>query len=513
MTNIMFLALSLLHSEEPSKVSSIKPSTFTPPTDNTEENERGQEIQYIGQMDPIVIWKANQYKEEALIVVALCTETVLTAPYSSEDSVTSAEFFMKNVSEATNKKLNLTSYRKEFNLQEFNSEDGKIKFILIPVNEDDLLPGIRDSVAEIRKWSKMSERGKFWVDVHGGFRSTMTVLSGIIKLLKIDGITPNRIYSPRFDNISRTMTLPKTTGEIEIFDFVSGMDDFINYGNADLLIEYFDRHTASRFEREILAAIEKVAIGTQCCDTISYVQGLEELSDKLNNQNTEDSSLLGLFRDYIKDSYGDLLTENRTTLMLVKRCYDKKLYQQALTFIEASMPEEIVKKGVLTFDESNYQLERIINYENRSDQDYYLFDAYLKMGGLFPTRVNRTLREKVEDWVNQEENLRRILEGINVSRLCMDTYVNTSRRNNSLPFDKVKTTSIRDLPNMIRGINSNVPVQDRDILGIFLRLHQLMKQCRNAFNHSLEERPGLPDLLKLFKLYIDFADYLYKKSS
>lgn len=525
MANLIILALSLLHSEKPSRASDIKSSMFFPPMESGEEEKKSEDegILYLGQMDPIVIWKANQYKEEELLVVALCTKKVLCAPYSSEDPVTSAEFFMKNVCDETNKNLNLSSYRREFeHQQEFISEDGKIKFILIPVNENDLNPGISDSVAAIRGWNKTKERGKFWVDVHGGFRSTMTVLLGIITLLKIDGIVPDKVYSPRFDNTTKIMTLPETIEEIEIFDFVSGMDDFINYGNADLLVEYFDRHKASEYEKKILAAIEKVAIGTQCCDTNSYKEGLTELSKSLKMPAPEDSSLLSLFLDYIEDSYGELLTKQRTTLMIVKRCVEKKLYQQALTFIEASMPEEIVKKGLLTFANSNYLSQEIREKAWDNGLEYYLFDSYMKMGDIKPTKYWKRekkgkkyvypIKKSVSDYASQSKELSMILEGKPQKQLIMDTYINaTGTVNHDGSFNLINRVSNNSLPNMIEGINSKVSDADQIALGAFLRMHKLLKYCRNAFNHSLEERPELPDLLKLFELYIDFGDYLYKK--
>ena len=537
MANLLFLALSLLHSEKPLRTSDISSSMFFPPSEGGEDEIESEDdgILYLGQMEPIPIWKANQYKEEDLIVLALCTKKVLCDPYSDEDPVTTAEFFMKSVCEAANKELDLSSYRKEFVEQKFSTADGKIQFHLILVDEDDLRSGIRDSVTAIRNWNKTEERGRFWVDVHGGFRSTMTVLSGIINLLKIDGIVPDKVYSPRFDNKERKMTLPrsgnevsgKIANEIEIFDFVSGMDDFINYGNADLLIEFFGRHKASENEEKILEAIKQVAIGTQYCDSESYKSGLKALSkllpkdDDKNRPQKDDNSLLGLFGDYIRDSYGDLLTGDRTTLMIVKRCVEKKLYQQALTFIEASMPDEIVKKGLLTFDISNYQLQEVRDNARDSGTNYYLFDAYLKMGGLYPTKKEKksdkkdkeSLKVIVGKCVKREEELRKVLNGARPGNLPMDTYVNTGEKNNNLPFDKKAEYLYRDLPGEIKGINSKLPAEDLDALGIYLRLHQLLKRCRNAFNHGLKDRPELTDLLKLLDLYIAYGEYLYRKCS
>lgn len=517
MANLIFLALSLLHSEMPRRASDIRGSMFFPEEEGFSAEEAGLEdgILYLGQMDPIVIWKAKQYKDEELQVIALCTKKVLCDPYSSEDPVTSAQFFMENVCGQAETAIDLASYRREFVSQSFCSENGRMRFLLLPIDEDDLRAGIRQSVDAIRDWNRTGKgaAGRFWVDVHGGFRGTMTVLTGIISLLKIDGIVPDRVYSPRYDNKAGEMTLPGTIEEIEIFDFVSGMDNFINYGNADLLRTYFKGHHVSEYEERILLAIDKVALGTQCCDTVSYKQGLTELSRLLKEPEPEDSFLLGLFLNYIRDSYGDLLTKNRSTLMIVRRCVEKKLYQQALTFIEASMVEEIVKKGLLTFSIGNYGLEEVRENAGENSADYYLFDAFLKMGNLYPLKRNEPLKKAVQECARREQAFRSVLHGADAGslHLPMDTYVNTEDRNNLLPFDKERTTRFRELPFKLTGINSDLQAEDLDALGIFLRFHQLLKRCRNAFNHGLSDRPALPDLLILINMYIDYADYLYAR--
>lgn len=505
--NLILLALSLLHSGKLNSTSEIESSIFEPSSECGDD-----EIIYLGQTDPIVIWKANQYPEEDLYVIALCTKEVLCNPFSCRDAITSALFFMQNVCDDTGRNADLSSYRREFCRQEFCAADGKIKFLLIPVDEDNLNPGIRQSVDAIREWNKTRVSGseKLWVDVHGGFRNTMTVLSGIISLLKIDNIVPDKVYAPRYDFPSKTMTLPKTTEEVEIFDFVSAMDIYINYGQADLLRQYFGRHKVSEYEKEVLEAIDKVAIGTQCCDTIYYKQGLTELSKILQKPEPKDSSLLGLFLNYIRDSYGDLLTNRRTTLMIVKRCIDKKMYQQALTFIEASMPQEILKKGLLMFSISNYQLPQVTNYAGDNGINYYLFDVYFKMGDIWPTTTKKSLKDSVKYYVDHEEDLRKaLLQGQVPAWLEIDTYANTRSKNNEFPFDKTKSTSFWELPSLLKGIDTKVPIESRDALGIFLRMHQLLKKCRNAFNHSLIDRPEIAALIKLLYLYVDFADYLY----
>ena len=516
MTNMIFLALSLLHSDKPGKTEDIDSSLFFP----ADKEGKSDGIIYIGQMEPIVIWKATQYGEDDLVVIALCTEKVMCDEYSKEDPVTSAQFFMQSVCEQTDTDVDLSSYKKEFCRQEYESINGKIRFILIPIDEENTTLGIRQSVDAIREWngSKQTGKEKFWLDAHGGFRSTMTILSGIISLLKIDNIIPDEIYSPRYDNKAKIMRLPEKNETFEIFDFVSGMNDFINYGNADLLKQYFRKHKASAFETSVLEAIDKIALGTQCCDTISYKAGLKELSRLLQNPNLQGSSMLSIFLDYIRDSYGDLLTNRRTTLLIVERCVEKKLYQQALTFIESSMPDEIVKKGLVTFSIQNYSLPEVNDYASEAGSNYYLFDSYLKMGNMYPvkesvssTRSKTFLKKSVRYCAQHEQDFRRILNGDKPDRLEMDTFVNTESRNNFLPFDKTCASGLRNLPPRLTGIGSKITENNLDALGIFLRFYQLLKRCRNSFNHGLEDRPALSDLLCLLDLYIQYADFLYRK--
>ena len=54
--NLILLALSLLHSGKLNSTSEIESSIFEPSSEFGDD-----EIIYLGQTDPIVIWKANQY--------------------------------------------------------------------------------------------------------------------------------------------------------------------------------------------------------------------------------------------------------------------------------------------------------------------------------------------------------------------------------------------------------------------------------------------------------------------
>lgn len=521
MTHLLLLALSMLPSPGPgkpkNKTEDIKSSRFFPITREEAKTSKTESITYIGQMEPIVVWKARKHPDDAIRVVVLCSKEVMCNNYSNVDPITDAQFFMKRICKETGTGIELSKYKKDSPpvLQEFISDNKKLEFVLVPIDEDKVTSGIAASVDLIRNWrrSEVSTGACFWIDAHGSFRSTMTILTGVVSLLKVDEIVPDEIFSPKYSYNSE-----KSIGELfladgrdafDFFEFVSGMDDFINYGNADVLRKYFSNRNISEQERKILDAIDKIALGTQCCDTISYRAGLSELAEHMESMHPRVSSLLGIFLDYIRDSYGDLLTEKGTTLMLVKRCVEKKLYQQALTFIEASMPQEIVKKGLLIFSEDNYQTAALRNKE-REKADYYLFDSFLKMGGLYSTRNNLSLHDSVKYYAENAGKFGLLLNNKPTSLREIDLYVNTRNRNFSLPFNKDKRRNLKDIPDEIFGIDSELPQRDLRKLGAFLRMHQQLKKCRNAFNHILEERPNLSDTLMLVNLYIEYADYLYR---
>ena len=91
------------------------------------------------------------------------------------------------------------------------------------------------------------------------------------------------------------------------------------------------------------------------------------------------------------------------------------------------------------------------------------------------TRSKAFLKNSVRYCAQHEQDFYRVLKGDGPVRLEMDTYVNTNSRNNILPFDKICSSRLRNLPPKLSGIGSKVPEDHLDALGIFLRFYQLLK--------------------------------------
>ena len=139
-----------------------------------------------------------------------------------------------------------------------------------------------------------------------------------------------------------------------IFSFFSGINDFLHFGNADVLSEYFDSRNEFSYltgadaavqntTRRITKHMQKISLGAQMSDPEPFLEVLKELGEEFEaGVSTDGNSILkgtslGIFEQKIKDEYGSLLT-NPNILDLIIWCVNRGLIQQALKFIESILP-------------------------------------------------------------------------------------------------------------------------------------------------------------------------------
>ena len=83
--------------------------------------------------------------------------------------------------------------------------------------------------------------------------------------------------------------------------------------------------------------------------------GLEELRKTLPAAKTADDTF-AIFSDYVEADYGDMMKDDFNNILIVRRCLEKHLYQQALTFLESFMPSQYLKSSVLSVRITNPKL-------------------------------------------------------------------------------------------------------------------------------------------------------------
>ena len=284
----------------------------------------------VGQLEPVVKLRLESNPNNLpLRIIAMCTNDVCEIKrtfYLDGEEVTdktSIDYFIDRVK----------SFASAYNTE--------IEIVIKDLDEGNPNKGIHDAVNYIRKNS--DEMGELWIDTHGGFREVALIMEAIISLLKVDNIVPDRIYGVTYGN---KKVIVDQKESFSVFDFVSGMNEFIDHGSVNILNRYY-YNTDNMKIINLLSAMNKVSKGTQECDTNEYEEGLDELGAALERLDQNDS-LMGIFKEYVRRSYGNLLyRDKRTTIDIIERCLEKGLTQQALTFVESRMPEEFTRRKVL----------------------------------------------------------------------------------------------------------------------------------------------------------------------
>ena len=130
---------------------------------------------------------------------------------------------------------------------------------IIDLAEENLTPAISETINTIRSiWneSETNNKPKLWIDTQGGFRYISPVINAVISLLKTSGeerIEPSGIYSISYNRDNDIQPIVDQTNTYQIFQFVSGINEFTRYGRAEQLTDYYE-------------SIHEEAPKRNCCD-------------------------------------------------------------------------------------------------------------------------------------------------------------------------------------------------------------------------------------------------------
>ena len=217
---------------------------------------------YYGQLEPMIMCmhdqminnRAGMNGKDKIIVVTLLTNDVKTRTDNFAEE-TAYEYYEKIINKIC-------------------EEQAEIK--PIDIDENSPIDGIRRTVDYIKN---LKNRGKLWIDTHGGFRDVALVLEAVISLLKVDKIVPDEIFGVRFDNGAANFVSQKDA--YYMFEFVSGMNEFINYGRVNILDKYYKAFPNVKLNG-VLKAMKNISNGTEECNPNLYLQGLDDLGEKID---------------------------------------------------------------------------------------------------------------------------------------------------------------------------------------------------------------------------------------
>lgn len=382
------------------------------------------------------------------------------------------------------------------------------KIISIPIDVDDIIPGIILAMNQLRKLKENSDDFNLYIDMHGGPRNTQMTFQTILSLLKHESIYPSAIYTIIM-NKSKPNTIKDDTKYFDYIDFVSGMNEFLNFGKPISIKSLNNLNDLSL--RDFTEKANQVADALTLCDMSVFQKSLEDMSNWLNNREIKHDSLLELFIKNIRMDYGVLLKEDHDVIDEIQWCLTKGYLQQALTLIESKMPEELFKKGIFSYDE-NLMVEKDPDKSKIKVKDA-IECAKAAQHREWESDINYIFIKwiKVLDIFDKDDNGKHILFELNKTHQeYLDFYLPFWPDFNNKIFLNVSYGKRVALKVMLKKeIYINQDLQDMCMR--FLILHYTLKQERNIANHAIGERKtNVYDIKEAIAGYIDLARILYR---
>lgn len=486
--------------------------------------------EYIEKEDPVYGWgqlepvpkmlneklKKDKNEKLDLILIMASDETQEEKTFEVIEGVSDAE------TKSVFKKGTAVSFFKE----QICKENEDVRFKVFTGNNNELPKTMEEVVGFIRKIKKCNSNFKLYLDIHGGPRQAQLSVDAIISLLAMEDIQIEEAFSiAGVQNKTLPTPIINVTDDMKIFDFVSGMNEFINYGKSNGLEKFFGS------SNKIVKNIRSIARAIQICDIDKFLQAVDRFRDNIEerekmdkNEKNLNQKLLDIFIDNMKTDYGKVLRQDRTDLDLLKWCEKKEFYQQALTVIESRIPGfldgklyefeieddsssaddskkqksnlkeilKIIKKPHSWGEDSNYLLEQwgysnVIKQKSVQQEDgrKKKENRYIKLNG---KDAEQFWNQKDEYWKNGENS----------------KYVFEIRDKSGTCSCKVKLKFLREMTE-----------EEEKKFNIFVQLHLALKKQRNLVNHAVSGDSGREDAGNIFnaiKAYIEMVEEFTKNT-
>ena len=373
---------------------------------------------------------------------------------------------------------------------------------VIDIEEMDFIPAISDTVNEIKNyWEENSGKVNLWIDTQGSFRNINLVLNAIITLLRTDGIIPNGIYSMNYNRDNALQRIVDQTDTYKIFNFVSGINEFIVSGRAEQLTNYYNQ--IGKKIPEVIQIMKDIGEAIQMCDIIKFDNNLGRLRAVIGKSDIYADDLVGIFIEQIKRDYGKLLTSDCTGLDIVEWFYRKGFYQQAITYVEAKLPKEWHDKNIITFEIDDNILTKL---KNALGKNYAKGETEKQIQS-----INVLIGQVIKECFKYKT----------ICYTCNDTiqYIDLEQWDDKYNYKKADNLDSLDVKIIKNGkseilgkMKVEIHCTNRMDVMKLLFLYKLLKNERNNFNHMSENivRSDMFHLGKTIEAFIGVGRKVYE---
>lgn len=233
---------------------------------------------------------------------------------------------------------------------------------------------------------------KLYLETNGGFRDTMTILIGTLRAVSAKGIEPEcAIYSAYKVGVTSTFKTPfmiyDKKNVYHFFDLVSGLDDFLTSGSSERLIQFFKSRQTEL--PQTLVKVQRLSRAFSLCQPDDMIQAMKDVAVALQEESRteacgEQDDLYRYVIDEIRADFGqELLQAGKKEkvdmlLPMMEWALKKGYIQQTITLIAEKMPDIIVKKRILYYNDNNEKESSCIRKDIDSLKLRKAYESYTK---------------------------------------------------------------------------------------------------------------------------------------
>ena len=317
-----------------------------------------------------------------------------------------------------------------------------------------------------------NERINLYMDMQGTGSANGYTLISVMSMLDNEinkGLDVKEIITTHYNPSNFANPIDnKEKEKYDISTLVSGVSAFINYGKVDNIRDYWmSLGEKDPYIEKMLLGMTYIDAGVSLCHIDSLKTGVSILKEAFSEadnkeQSKRENALADMLEQTIKADYGKLLDGDEVSMLeLAKWSFRKHFYQQTLTIIEARVPDEIVRKSLFYYAQTEEDRQAMLSslqdcYENTNplqrwsfkDVDHYFMKYY---------------KRYVAYTLNIRDDLAR-------SRFFIDMRMNQLTKSPEENYGCVKAFSLLDdKPELLREL---------------LASYDEMGPLRNKLNHS-----------------------------
>ncbi len=290
--------------------------------------------------------------------------------------------------------------------------------------EEELLnSSVQELCKEIKEIAKNKKTVNLYLDMQGARRYETFIINATVNMLDMNSNIEVKQaiaidYHKDNNRDGKFNQIVDTTFNDRMFKMVSGMNQFITTGRGDLLRQFSNKSqnlegVDLKSENPIITSISNISDALSVCNMVKFNTEIDKFKGVLDEypKKGKPNRLFQIFVEDLEADYKqyDLLDDKAKSPIVnrVQWCVSKGLYQQALTLLEAHVPDDIVNNKIIYYGDDDQLaafLKALMDEHCLSPEDWYRKNGRVKTGYENYVWIHYVLQQDWPTWKENHEN-------------------------------------------------------------------------------------------------------------